>query len=71
MTTNKLISKAKYMEILKMQLATLKANLDAAKQDYNTLDFAIDDLEELDFEQVEVVQDGERFSFNIVEKTND
>ncbi|MEO3738569.1 MULTISPECIES: hypothetical protein [Shewanella] len=71
MTDKKLISKAKYMEILKQQLANYKSQVDAAKQNYATLDYAIDDLEELDFEQVEVVQDGENFSFNIVEKTND
>ncbi|MBS0044536.1 hypothetical protein KFE26_19855 [Shewanella sp. M16] len=71
MTDKKLISKAKYMEILNMQLESTGRALDSAKEDYEALDNYIDKLQSIDFEQVEVTQQGEDFSFNIVEKTND
>lgn len=70
-STNQIISKSKYMEILEKQRAYLEQKVDNAKMDLFTLESAIEDIEQQDFNEVEVIQAGEGFTFQIKEQSND
>lgn len=70
-STNQIISKSKYMEILEKHRAYLEQKVDNAKMDLFTLESAIEDLEQQDFDEVEVIQAGEGFTFQIKEQSND
>ncbi|EGR1039123.1 hypothetical protein EFU28_04945 [Vibrio cholerae] len=70
-STNKTISKVQYMDILEQQRAYLEKKADNAKMDLFTLESAIEELEQQDFSEVEVIQEGEVFTFKIKESSND
>ncbi|HBK7265740.1 TPA: hypothetical protein LNF52_000913 [Vibrio cholerae] len=70
-STNKTISKVQYMDILEQQRAYLEKKADNAKMDLFTLESAIEELEQQDFSEVEVIQEGEAFTFKIKESSND
>ncbi|MDV2301056.1 hypothetical protein [Vibrio cholerae] len=70
-STNKTISKVQYMDILEQQRAYLEKKADNAKMDLFTLESAIEELEQQDFSEVEVIQDGDAFTFKIKESSND
>jgi hypothetical protein len=59
------------MEILEKHRAYLEQKVDNAKMDLFTLESAIEDLEQQDFDEVEVIQAGEGFTFQIKEQSND
>ncbi|EJF7232733.1 hypothetical protein NMT28_001549 [Vibrio cholerae] len=70
-STNQTISKVQYMDILEQQRAYLEKKADNAKMDLFTLESAIEELEQRDFSEVEVIQEGEAFTFKIKESSND
>ncbi|ENP8182095.1 hypothetical protein ACEH47_002587 [Vibrio cholerae] len=70
-STNQTISKVQYMDILEQQRAYLEKKADNAKMDLFTLESAIEELEQRDFSEVEVIQEGETFTFKIKESSND
>ncbi|HHR0732716.1 hypothetical protein AWI44_08720 [Vibrio cholerae] len=70
-STNKTISKVQYMHILEQQRAYLEKKADNAKMDLFTLESAIEELEQQDFSEVEVIQEGDAFTFKIKESSND
>ncbi|ENM3954350.1 hypothetical protein ACT7T5_003514 [Vibrio cholerae] len=70
-STNQTISKVQYMDILEQQRAYLEKKADNAKMDLFTLESAIEELEQQDFSEVEVIQEGEAFTFKIKESSND
>ncbi|ELJ8739039.1 hypothetical protein RUK91_003136 [Vibrio cholerae] len=70
-STNKTISKVQYMDILEQQRAYLEKKADNAKMDLFTLESAIEELEQQDFSEVEVIQEGDAFTFKIKESSND
>ncbi|APF70677.1 hypothetical protein ASZ79_00642 [Vibrio cholerae] len=88
-STNQIISKIQYMEILEMQrshqetrvgvlmevIEDLKTSpqekLRAAEAELNAIESFIECLEKDSFTEVEVIQDGEDFTFKIKESSND
>ncbi|ENL7978743.1 hypothetical protein [Vibrio cholerae] len=70
-STNQTISKIQYMDILEQQRAYLEKKADNAKMDLFTLESAIEELEQRDFSEVEVIQEGETFTFKIKDSSND
>lgn len=70
-STNKTISKVQYMDILEQQRAYLEKKADNAKMDLFTLESAIEELEQQDFSEVEIIQEGDAFAFKIKESSND
>lgn len=70
-STNQIISKIQYMEILEQQRAYLEKKVENYKMDLFDLESAIEAFEQKDFSEVEVIQDGDAFTFKIKESSND
>lgn len=70
-STNQTISKEQYMDILEKQRIYLEKKVDNAKMDLFTLESAIEDLDQQNFNEVEVINAGEGFTFKVKELSDD